>query len=309
MKWIKLAVLSAAVVSGCAQDPDPSAGFVDESVGLGGAMIGDTALPRKPDARAEVAAPSRHAVGVARRMASSGPAISSWGQGRLDIFVRGADDALWHRSSVARPGVAGRAGRQARSDPAAVSWGGNHIDVFIRSSTGSLQQLTYHEGTWDKWKDLGGTLTSAPAVASWGPGRLDVFVRTTANALHHRTFETGWSDWKNLNTTISSDPAAVSWGPGRIDVIARVTGTAWSHRSYDAGKWSTWTNLGKPHLVAGDLLVGSPADWTCSRGAMTTRSGTARSQTTSGAPRRAWAGRSVPPPMPCRGVRTRSTSS
>ena len=26
------------------------------------------------------------------------PAVSSWGENRLDVFVRGVDDALWHKS-------------------------------------------------------------------------------------------------------------------------------------------------------------------------------------------------------------------
>jgi hypothetical protein len=189
---------------------------------------------------------------------SSSPAVSSWAPGRLDMFARGSDNALWHRFYDAGWSGWESLGGTLNSEPAAVSWSSGRIDVFWRGTDNAL----WHEwfaGAWFGPESLGGTLTSGPAVASWAPGRLDVFARGADNALWHMFYDAGWSGWESLGGGLSSEPAAVSWASGRLDVFARGTDNALWHMFYDAG-WSGWESLG------GTLASGpAAASWAAGR--------------------------------------------
>jgi murein DD-endopeptidase MepM/ murein hydrolase activator NlpD len=176
---------------------------------------------------------------------TSGPGVSSWGPGRLDIFARGPDNTLihkwynqntwWNWESL---------GGVLASDPVAVSWGTGRIDVFVRGADSALWHRWYDNGAWYPWESLGGILSSAPAVASWGPGRLDVFITGVDGALWHRWFNgTTWPDWESLGGVLASHPSAVSWGPNRIDVVARGTDNGLWHRWYN-GSWFDWESVG-----------------------------------------------------------------
>ena len=85
-----------------------------------------------------------HQLGV--EQISSGPAVSSWGSGRLDVFARGTDNTLYTRSwdgnqwdNWHQLGV-----EKISSDPAAVSWASNRIDVFARGTDNTL-----YTKSWD----------------------------------------------------------------------------------------------------------------------------------------------------------------
>lgn len=185
----------------------------------------------------------------------SGPGVSSWGPSRLDVFVRGADNRLYHKyydgswhpwegpPVIPQPPVA------MMSDPAAVSWGSGRIDILVRGFDSAVYHLFYDNG-WGAWESLGGVTTSGPGVSSWGNGRLDVFAKGTDSRLYHAFYNgSGWSGWESSPTipqspsTMNSDPAAVSWGLGRIDVFVRGTDSAMWHLYYD-GSWGAWESLG-----------------------------------------------------------------
>lgn len=77
-----------------------------------------------------------------------GPDAATWAPGRLDVFLRGTDNALYHKwfdgSWHGYEGLGGTLG----SDPSAVSWGPNRIDVFARSTTSTLLHKWYDGQTW-----------------------------------------------------------------------------------------------------------------------------------------------------------------
>ena len=174
---------------------------------------------------------------------TSGPGVCSWASGRLDVFVRGTDNALWHKWYSGGWSGWESLGGVITSDPAAVSWGPNRIDVFARGTDNALWHKWWNGAAWSGWESLGGVLTSGPAVCSWASGRLDVFVRGTDNALWHKWYSGGWSGWESLGGVLTSDPAAVSWSSGRIDVFVRGTDNALWHKWYSGG-WSGWESLG-----------------------------------------------------------------
>ncbi len=181
---------------------------------------------------------------------SSGPGIASWGPGRLDIFVRGSDNALWHKFYASSFGWSGWSslGGQLAADPAAISWGPGRLDIFAQGTDNALWHIYYDaaNGGWSNWISHGGTIASGPDVASWGPGRLDVFVRGTDNTLQHMYYSSGWSGWSSLGGSLASDPAAVAWGYGRLDVFGRAADNSIMHITYDytQGGWSGWNSLG-----------------------------------------------------------------
>jgi len=168
--------------------------------------------------------------------------LSSWGSGRLDAFIRGKDNALWHKYYANGWSHWESLGGSLSSDPAAVSWGSGRIDVFARGNDNALWHKYYANG-WSGWESLGGTLDSGPTAASWGSGRLDVFARASGGSVIHKYYSNGWSGWENLGGVILDQPAAVSWGAGRLDVFGRGGDGSLFHKYYSNG-WSGWEGLG-----------------------------------------------------------------
>jgi hypothetical protein len=180
-----------------------------------------------------------------RGMAKGAPAVTTWAGGRVDAFVRGTDNNLWHAwrsgSWSGWENLGAPPGGLA-SDPGAVAWSSGRIDVFVTGARGQLWHKWY-AGSWSGWENLGGGAVGAPTVSSWGPGRLDVFVRGSDNQLWHKWFAGSWSGWEALGGILTSSPAAVSWGPGHIDVVVRGTDMGAWHIAY-VGAWTGFDSLG-----------------------------------------------------------------
>lgn len=193
---------------------------------------------------------------------TSAPAVSSWAPGRLDVFARGADNALWHKWYAGSWSGWENLGGGLHSAPAAVSWASDRIDVFVRGTDDRLHTLVWDGTRWHNWAALGTPsatvkLASAPAVASWRPNRLDVFVRGTDNALWHRAWQDNqWYGWASLGGVLTSSPAAVSWAWDRIDVFVRGTDNAMYVKSWEGTRWTPWASLGAPPALQ---LASAPA--------------------------------------------------
>jgi len=163
---------------------------------------------------------------------TSGAGVSSWSSGRLDVFARGTDSALWHKWYESGWSDWESLGGTLTSAPGAVSWDQGRIDVFARGTDSALWHKWYDSG-WSDWESLGGILTSSPAASSWAAGRLDVFACGTDSALWHKWYDSGWSDWESLGGTLISAPAAVSWGPDRIDCFGMGIDSALLHKWWE----------------------------------------------------------------------------
>ena len=187
------------------------------------------------------------------------PAVSSWKEGRLDVFVRSTDSRLYHR--VYENDVWQGAswvdlsdGHKIEVSPGAVSWGPHRIDLFAIWDK-QLHHRAYQNGTWNPWtENLEGFTNDAPAVASWKVERVDVLVRTNDNFMSRRVWERGvsyemgktWKDWENIGgllKTLMSAPAAVSTGPTRIDVFGRGSTDHLTHAWYQGEKQAAWEEI------------------------------------------------------------------
>jgi hypothetical protein len=116
---------------------------------------------------------------------TSAPAVSSWAPGRLDVFVRGTDSALWHKWY--QNGWSGweSLGGVLTSAPSVASWAPGRLDLFVAGTDSALWHKWYENG-WSGWESLGGVLTSAPGAVSWDSNRIEVFVAGTDSALWHK---------------------------------------------------------------------------------------------------------------------------
>lgn len=156
---------------------------------------------------------------------TSGPDLSAWGTTRMDMFVRGSDNALWHRPwNSGQWGAWHSLGGTLTSDPAAVSWGPNRIDVVARNSSNEVVRWWF-DGSWHCCENVGGSATSSPDLASTAPGILNLVVRGSDHRLWLRQFDagTGWRAWTPVpdSNGTASGPGAVSWGANyRLDIVA-----------------------------------------------------------------------------------------
>ncbi|MGZ4928319.1 MAG: hypothetical protein ACXV76_08575, partial [Halobacteriota archaeon] len=85
----------------------------------------------------------------------SGPAAASWGNGRLDLFVQGTDNVMWHKSYTGTWSGWESLGGALSASPAAAASGGNRIDVFVRGTDDGLWEKT-NNGVWGGWTSVSG---------------------------------------------------------------------------------------------------------------------------------------------------------
>src|SRR5215211_260029 len=150
---------------------------------------------------------------------NANPIVVSWAPDRLDIFVRGANSGMFHKSWNGQTWLPSPTAWDAlgeefsgpflRTTSAVASWGPNRVDVFGFGLNREMLHRYWENGAWlhdPDWEDLGGEFTSPPAVASWGPNRLDVFGLGTDHAMYHKGRNTvGWAQvWEPLGGNFSS---------------------------------------------------------------------------------------------------------
>ena len=161
--------------------------------------------------------------------------------GRIEVFARGEDNALWHTWQTApnngwADGWASRGGLLTSNIAVAQNADGR-LEAFVRGTDNALWhtwQTAPNNGWVDGWASRGGVLTSDPVVARNADGRLEVFVRGTDNALWHiwqTAPSNGWSGWASRGGLLTSNIAVAQNADGRLEVFVRGT---------DNALWHTW---------------------------------------------------------------------
>ncbi len=168
------------------------------------------------------------------------PAVVSWGAGRIDLFGRGVDGAIYHAYWDGSWHSFESLGGNFIYAPAASSWGPGRLDVFAIGTDGALYH-NYWDGAWHGWGErLGGVFTSAPAAVSSMPNHIDVVGRGSDNAIWHTYWDGSWHGFDSLGGSFVSAPTISSWGVGgRLDVFAVGTDSGLWHDYWD-GNWHTW---------------------------------------------------------------------
>jgi hypothetical protein len=174
----------------------------------------------------------------------------STASGSIDVFIHGADNALWRRNfSSGTWSTWQRIGGKIIGAPSAVSVGSGDMGIFVQGADNHLWLATYSvaTATWT-WVDNGGQLGAPPSAISTAPASAKAYVRGTDSALWEWTTAAGWSP--SLGGKLLGQPAAINRS-GTSDVFVEGTDIALWH----------WTGLsGGSHWEAvGGKLAAPPA--------------------------------------------------
>jgi acylphosphatase len=170
----------------------------------------------------------------------------------LNLFVRGGDQALWHRGQLMPLGAWSNwksLGGTVQNIAAGKNKDGR-LEVFAIGSDHALWhrwQLS-PRGPWSNWASMGGWIDTL-AVTQNQDGRLEVFARGGDKALWHiwqTSPSNGWSGWASMGGWV--DMVRVGRNKdGRLEVFARGSDKAVWHQwqaSPSSGPWSGWHSLG-----------------------------------------------------------------
>ncbi len=185
------------------------------------------------------------------------PGSVSWGDGRIDVFMRGSDSQLWQKYYDANTqgwGPMAPLNVSINSSPTVTSWAIGRLDVFYVDDNYALGHYWYDNGAWQNTETLGQpapnvTIVDSPGAVSWGDGRIDIFVRGSDNALWLKTYAAtsgGWQSWIKIGGTIRSAPTVSSWAASRLDIFATGPEGDLEHFWFVNNLWNQAESLGKP---------------------------------------------------------------
>ena len=179
---------------------------------------------------------------------NSAPDVVSWGQGRMDVVVRGSNNNVYHRTYVngAWQGWADL-GAQCNGSPSICSMWPGRLDVFMRGFDNNLWHNAGNgAGTWYGWENLGDTLTASPDCVSRGDGKIDVVFRGSNDDIWHR-WMSGWAwvGYNNQGLDANGDPTICAMPDGRLDIFTRgYDNNLWHNAGPGNNTWWGWENLG-----------------------------------------------------------------
>jgi len=189
------------------------------------------------------------------------PAAYASAGGRVDVFVRGADDRAYRR--VYTDGHWGRwqsLGGKSTDAPSVAFTDPTHWTLFARGADGAVVQ----RGPGTDWSSLGlpgdKQTYGRPSAVVDGAGRVHVAVRTAADDIWTRTRDTSgqWSAWSSLGGTVSGSPTLVATGDAVVLYARASDYTLWQQR-YADGAWQGWSKRQEFPSAAFDGALGAVA--------------------------------------------------
>ena len=178
------------------------------------------------------------------------PTVAAPASNRLDVFVRGFDNAIRQRrfDGTAWSAWSALGGVTYAAPAASARRGTSIVDVFIRGADNAIRHRYRNGSTWSAaWSSIGappGGATSAPASISSATGKVDVFVRGADSAVWRRTLTTTWSPWTSVGGAATSAPSVATRGTNMLDLFVRGADGGVMQRSHDGVRWSAWSALG-----------------------------------------------------------------
>ncbi|MFF7190161.1 glycoside hydrolase family 27 protein [Streptomyces sp. NPDC008222] len=189
------------------------------------------------------------------------PAAYASADGRIDVFVRGADSRVYRRVFgnghwghwQSLGGRLADAPSVAFADPA-------HWTLVGLGADGRIVR----RGPSSDWSSLGTPggrpVYGRPSAAVDAQGRVHVAVRTAADDVWTRIEDTSgqWSDWTSLGGTVSGSPTLVTVGDAVVLYARAADYTLWQQR-YENGAWQGWTKRQEFPSAAFDGALGAVA--------------------------------------------------
>jgi spore germination protein YaaH len=186
----------------------------------------------------------------------SAPVTISPSSGEVDVFWRGADNALWHRWYTNGWYGPENLGGSLLTDPSVVRTTNGVLDVFWKGTDNALWHRWLVAGIWHGPQSLGyGPLGSGPSAVGQANGNVDVFWRGVDSQLWHAGYAGAWHGPEPMGGSLASDPSPVNSGPGVLDVFWKGADSALWHKWYANG-WYGPASLGAGPLGSGPHAVG-----------------------------------------------------
>lgn len=179
--------------------------------------------------------------------------------GRLQVFYKGADNALYYFVQTAAGASTWvgpiNLGGVITSNPVAIANADGRIEVFAKGTDNAIYhqwQLSAGSNSWSGWAGLSGSSAAGdPAVARNTNGKLQVIYRGGDNLLYTvAQTVAGANSWTmptNLFGTLISDPAVGVNADGRLEVFAVMSDNGLHHiwqTSAGSSTWSSWFGFG-----------------------------------------------------------------
>jgi hypothetical protein len=154
------------------------------------------------------------------------PAAVSWGNGRIDIFVKGSDGRLWQLSyENGWSGWFNPAGATGlASDPAVVSTSTGRLDIVWTSTAGNVEQVSFGPPFgWSSVINLGRppstNLVSRPGISFANPSALYIVAAGVNGTLWKRqTIDGAWVQIPNV-TGVKGHPAVAVTAFGVVTIV------------------------------------------------------------------------------------------
>jgi acylphosphatase len=171
--------------------------------------------------------------------------------GRLEVFARGSDDALWHIWQTApNNGWSGWASMGGWIDIVASARNADgRLEVFARGSDKAVWHIwqTAPNNGWSGWVSMGGWVDIIQ-VSQNADGRLELFVRGSDGAVWHNwqtAPNNGWSGWASMGGWVDIIQVAQN-ADGRLEIFARGSdGAVWHNwQTAPNNGWSGWATMG-----------------------------------------------------------------
>lgn len=175
--------------------------------------------------------------------------------GRIDVFVRGTDDAAYRRAFTdGRWGRWQKLGGSLADAPSVAYESAERWTLFAHDEDGQIRSRGPRSG----WTTLGAperrTVYGRPSAVVDEAGRTHVAVRTAEDAVWWRVRDSAgdWSAWTSLGGTVSGSPTLVAVDGG-VRLYARAGDYTLWQRAYESGAsgssgsgaWGDWSARGE----------------------------------------------------------------
>ncbi|BBJ40379.1 hypothetical protein SSPO_030970 [Streptomyces antimycoticus] len=189
------------------------------------------------------------------------PAAYASADGRIDVFVRGADSRAYRRVfSHGRWGGWQDLGGKLTDAPSVAFTDPAHWTLFARGADGRIAQ----RGPSSGWSSLGAPgdrpTYGRPSAVVDAQGTVQLAVRTAADEVWTRSRDASgqWSAWSSLGGTVSGSPTLVAVGDAVVLFARGGDYTLWQQR-YENGAWQSWSKRQEFPSAAFDGALGAVA--------------------------------------------------
>ncbi len=182
--------------------------------------------------------------------------------GRLVVFARGTDNALYHSVQTGDSWSAWvPLGTQLTGPPEALVNSDGRLEVFARGAGNVIHHAyeLFPAGAWSGWTPLGSAAFAGdPVGIRDGLGRLTVFARGFDGAAYvswQAPVATGWAPWTTLDGGIIGNLTVANNLGDRLEVFIHGTDNQVWHAYQQGGPTGTWQRW----FTLGNQVVGDPA--------------------------------------------------